>query len=61
MKIARNSPALRVGLRPGDVIMDLNGETLTEPAQMAELVKAQPLFWKFRINRGGQIIRQFFR
>ena len=61
VKIARNSPALRVGLRPGDVIMDLNGETLTEPAQMAELVKAQPLFWKFRINRGGQIIRQFFR
>jgi Do/DeqQ family serine protease len=61
IKIARNSPALRVGLRPGDVILDLNGEQLTQASQMAALVKAQPLFWKFKINRGGQIIRQFFR
>ncbi len=61
VKIARNSAALRVGLRPGDVILDLNGEALTEAGRMAVLVKAQPLFWKFKINRGGQIIRQFFR
>jgi Do/DeqQ family serine protease len=61
VKIARSSPAQRVGLQPGDIILELNGEPLTDAARMSELVKSQPLFWKFKIDRGGQIIRQFFR
>jgi Do/DeqQ family serine protease len=60
-KIKRGSPAMGVGIRPGDVILELNGETIADVAQMAELVEAQPTFWRFKIDRGGQIIRQFFR
>ena len=60
-KIKRGSPAMGVGIRPGDVILELNGEVIADVAQIAELVDAQPSFWRFKIDRGGQIIRQFFR
>ena len=60
-KIKRGSPAMGVGIRPGDVILELNGEIVADVAQMAALVEARPSFWRFKIDRGGQIIRQFFR
>ena len=60
-KIARNSPALRVGMRPGDIILELNGEQIIDAEQFAKLVNARPLFWKFKLDRGGQIIRQYLR
>jgi Do/DeqQ family serine protease len=60
-KIKRGSPAMGVGIRPGDVILELNGEVIADVGQMAELVNARPSFWRFKIDRGGQIIRQFFR
>jgi Do/DeqQ family serine protease len=60
-KIKRGSPAMGVGIRPGDVIIELNGEAIADVGQMAQLVEAQPAYWSFKIDRGGRIIRQYFR
>jgi Do/DeqQ family serine protease len=60
-KVLQNSPAMSVGLQPGDIVLELNGEIVKDTEQLAKLVQDRPLFWKFKIDRGGQIIRQFFR
>ncbi len=60
-EVYRNSPAVRFGMRPGDVILEINGVAAESAKQVAELVDKPAAFWRFKINRGGQIIRQFFR
>ena len=60
-KIKRGSPAMGVGIRPGDVIIELNGEAVADVSAMAAIVDAQPSYWSFKIDRGGRIIRQYFR
>ena len=47
-KIKRGSPAMGVGIRPGDVIIELNGEAIADVGQMAELVEAQPSYLEFQ-------------
>ena len=60
-EVYRNSPAVRFGMRPGDVILEINGVAAESAKQVADLVDKPAAFWRFKINRGGQIIRQFFR
>ncbi|WP_011580989.1 MULTISPECIES: DegQ family serine endoprotease [Chelativorans] len=59
--LARNSPAASIGLRPGDIVRELNGEEVTDAAQMKALAEADGRWWRFTIDRGGQIIRQTMR
>ncbi len=60
-RVKRGSPALEVGFRPGDVIVELNGEEIFTVEQLSGLVEAEPSYWSFKIDRGGRIIRQYFR
>ncbi len=60
-EVLRNSPAIRSGMRPGDIILEINGTPVKNAKQAAELVAQPAGLWRFKINRGGQIIRQFFR
>jgi len=59
--LARNSPAASIGLLPGDIVRELNGEEVTDAAQMKALAEADARWWQFTIDRGGRIIRQTMR
>jgi len=61
LEIARNSPAARVGVRPGDIVRELNGETVTTAEQLKRLAESDGRLWRFAIDRGGRIIQQTLR
>lgn len=61
LEIARNSPAARVGLRTGDIIRELNGQTVSAAVQLKSLAEADGRLWRFAIERGGRIIQQTLR
>jgi Do/DeqQ family serine protease len=60
-KIKRGSPAMSVGIRPGDLLMELNGQEISSLDQVMTIVDSDPSFWSYKINRGGRILKQYFR
>jgi S1-C subfamily serine protease len=60
-KIKRGSPAMNVGIRPGDLLMELNGQEISSLDQVMTIVDSDPGFWSYKINRGGRILKQYFR
>jgi Do/DeqQ family serine protease len=60
-KIKRGSPAMNVGIRPGDLVMELNGEEISSVDQVMTIIESDPSFWSYKINRGGRILKQYFR
>lgn len=61
LEIARNSPAARIGLRPGDIVRELSGEAVTTAGQLKRLAEQDSRVWRFAIDRGGRIIQQTLR
>ena len=59
--LARNSPAVSIGLRPGDIVRELNGQQIEKVDQMKELAETGGRWWRFTIERGGRVIRQTLR
>ena len=57
--IANGSPAQRLGLRVGDVILELNGTQITDAAQMEKIVQQRVGGWRLKIRRGNQLINSF--
>ncbi len=55
------SPARRIGLRPGDVILRLNGSEVAEVAMLVKLLEASSHGWELTIRRGGQEIETYLR
>jgi len=51
------STARRVGLRPGDIIVRLNGETVRSVKQLGELVARRARAWDLTLRRGGEDLR----
>ena len=60
-EVNRGSPAARIGLKPRDIIVELNGTAVSDTEALASLVDENPAFWRVEIERDGQRIRQFFR
>lgn len=60
-EIARGTPALRAGFRPGDVIESVNGTAIADVSVMQQVVAEGGRSWRFRLNRGGRTIQQFLR
>ncbi|ANH03931.1 DegQ family serine endoprotease [Shinella sp. HZN7] len=60
-EVNRGSPAARIGLRPRDIIIALNGTEVASTESLASLVNEDPSIWRVEIERDGQRIRQFFR
>jgi Do/DeqQ family serine protease len=48
--------AQAVGLRPGDVILEINGEKVTRSRELERLTNAPQRVWRLQISRGGQIM-----
>jgi Do/DeqQ family serine protease len=55
------SPAARFGLRPGDVITSVNGETIDSTERLTAVLDQGAGLWRFDIDRGGRTLRQFVR
>jgi Do/DeqQ family serine protease len=53
--VERRSPAARMGLRPGDVIIELQGEAVQSAKQLADLVEAGGRVWRLSVNRNGRV------
>lgn len=56
--VARNSPAARSGLQPGDVIVSMNGQSITEAAQVQRVVESTKVGDAIAVtlNRAGQTV-----
>ena len=61
LDVQRGSPANRYGLRPRDIIVAINGETVTSSNKLMDLVAGDPGFWRFEIARNGRRLRQIVR
>jgi len=61
IEVPRQSLASRYGFRPGDIISDVNGATITMVDGLAEVLKRGANFWRFEIIRDGRRIRQIIR
>ncbi len=61
LDVERGSPANRIGLRSRDIIIAVNGETITSIDKMQEMVATDPGAWRFEISRGGRRLRQLVR
>jgi Do/DeqQ family serine protease len=55
------SPARRVGLRPGDIILEINGQRLSRVADLERAVQSRARVWRLAIKRGGEVLRTTIR
>ncbi|WP_223385664.1 DegQ family serine endoprotease [Oricola cellulosilytica] len=60
-EVLRGSPAARAGFRPGDVLLRINRRELGAVEDVIDVTRNGGRSWSFEINRGGAMIRQFFR
>ena len=56
-EVARNSPADELGIRTGDLILNLNGTDITDAESFRTTANARPDRWRVVLQRGGRIIR----
>jgi serine protease Do len=57
LQLAGNSIAGRLGLRPGDVIVSVNGVVIRAVADLQRIVGAPARAWDVALNRNGQILQ----
>ena len=57
--VAAGSPADRMGLQKGDVIVSINGEELADVQRFETLVGTQGRGWQIVLQRNGQVIQSF--
>jgi Do/DeqQ family serine protease len=55
LSIARGSPARRIGLKPGDVLLEVGGRNVKTVSDVKGAIEAPADKWQLSIRRGGQI------
>ena len=55
--VADGSLAADVGLRKGDVLVDVNGKKIVTTRDVERVAAERPRYWDLTILRDGQIIR----
>jgi len=53
--VARNSPARRVGFRPGDLLLELNGAKLETVEDLMKSIAAADSHWSVKVRRHDQV------
>ena len=59
--IDKRARAARVGLRPGDIVLSINGTEIKSVAELVALLNKPPEQWSLEIRRAGRIIRTSIR
>lgn len=59
--INRDSPAADFGFQPGDIVREVNGLTIDKVATLEQIAQQDTRWWRFTVERGGQILRQVLR
>jgi Do/DeqQ family serine protease len=54
INISDGSTAQRVGLRPGDIILEVNGVKIESTADLERIARQEAREWRLTISRGGQ-------
>jgi serine protease Do len=57
--VAQDSPADRMGLRQGDIILNLNGTNIADVDTFKRIATAQVQGWQIVLQRQGQMIRSY--
>jgi S1-C subfamily serine protease len=55
------SPARRVGLRPGDIVVALNGSEISRIRDLQSALDDRARIWRLAIRRGGDELRTAIR
>lgn len=61
MRIKRGSPADRIGLEPGDILLRLNGNEIESVSKLRQMVKRGYATWRIEIVRGGRTLQLIIR
>jgi serine protease DegQ len=60
-RIDRQSPAMRLGLKEGDVIIGLNRQTVSDVASLQAILKQSPDIIALNIQRGNAVLYLILR
>ena len=55
------SPARRVGLRPGDIIVEINGTRIDRVRELRRAVSEGSQVWRLAVQRGDEVLRTAIR
>lgn len=61
VEVARGSPAFSFGIRPRDIIREVNGEEITGAEVLKQVAAEDTRWWQFTIERDRRILRQTLR
>jgi len=56
-ELSRRGVAAELGVRPGDIIVEVNSRKITSVDVLKEVVKTNTRNWDLAVNRGGSILR----
>jgi S1-C subfamily serine protease len=55
------SAAAGFGFQAGDIVRELNGETIDTAEKLKQLAEEDTRWWRFTVERDGRIMRQMLR
>jgi serine protease Do len=55
LSVTRGSPARRIGLKPGDLLLEVGGREVKGVADVMDAIAKPASSWRLSIRRGGQI------
>ncbi|MEO1748413.1 MAG: DegQ family serine endoprotease [Pseudomonadota bacterium] len=61
LEVERGAIANRYGIRPGDVVLGVNGTSVRTAVDLRQATQADTRSWRYEIDRQGRRIRQFIR
>ncbi|MFC5386777.1 DegQ family serine endoprotease [Aquamicrobium segne] len=61
VEVERNSPAGGFGLRAGDIVREVNGQTMDTTRKLVDASQQNARWWRFTLERDGQLMRQVLR
>ncbi len=56
-----DSPAARFGLKPSDIVREINGDVIDSVETLKQVAEQDTRSWRFTIEREGRLLRQMLR
>jgi len=61
LRLKRRSPADRIGLEPGDILVRLNGRTIESVSDLKKILMEDFSIWRIEISRSGRLLQLIIR